>query len=359
MSNDPLARAAPTRLAGEGRADRGSPALGVVVIGRNEGERLRRCLDSLRSVRHLVYVDSGSSDDSCALARSFGVAVVELAAPPGFSAARARNAGVARLLQDAPDLAYVQFVDGDCTIAPGWLDSAVAALEAQPDTAIVFGRRRELAPGANAYHRACDREWAVPAGVVSSCGGDALARVAALRSVGLFNAALIAGEEPDLCFRLRRAGWVIRCTGREMTTHDIAIASLGPWWRRARRAGFATMRLVHLHGLSAEPSWRRYLFSTVLWPGLTGVGLLGLALSGQSRGAGLIGLGALACVATQWLRLARREPDAARHPLRALTDSGLVMVVKFASLAGVAEFALRQVLRRRDTLIEYKGAAAS
>ena len=53
--------------------------IGVVVIGRNEGERLRRCLESLGP--HLaatVYVDSGSADGSVALARSLGAETVEL-----------------------------------------------------------------------------------------------------------------------------------------------------------------------------------------------------------------------------------------------------------------------------------------
>ena len=38
---------------------------GAVVIGRNEGVRLRRCLLSLRAgVDYVVYVDSGSTDNS-------------------------------------------------------------------------------------------------------------------------------------------------------------------------------------------------------------------------------------------------------------------------------------------------------
>ena len=54
--------------------------LGVVVIGRNEGERLVRCLHSIRAagIREFVYVDSGSSDASVARARELGAQVVEL-----------------------------------------------------------------------------------------------------------------------------------------------------------------------------------------------------------------------------------------------------------------------------------------
>ena len=48
--------------------------IGVVVIGRNEGERLKRCLNSIQSQHSgpVVYVDSGSTDGSADYARSVG-----------------------------------------------------------------------------------------------------------------------------------------------------------------------------------------------------------------------------------------------------------------------------------------------
>ena len=53
-----------------GAAAEGAPpvepgAVGLVAIGRNEGERLRACLASARgAAQRLVYVDSGSTDDT-------------------------------------------------------------------------------------------------------------------------------------------------------------------------------------------------------------------------------------------------------------------------------------------------------
>src|SRR5438270_7605806 len=93
-------------------ADITAPAqrVGVVAIGRNEGERLRACLVSARrDCAAVVYVDSGSSDDSVALARPLGVHVVELDLSTPFTAARARNEGFARLQQVEPDRDFVQF----------------------------------------------------------------------------------------------------------------------------------------------------------------------------------------------------------------------------------------------------------
>jgi glycosyltransferase involved in cell wall biosynthesis len=169
--------------------------VGLVVIGRNEGERLARCLKSVRAVANRVYVDSGSTDGSLALARHEGVALVELAVPPQFTAARARNSGLGRLLADDPDLEFVQMVDGDCEVQPGWIAAALAALRAEPDLALVFGRRRERYPERSIYNALCDDEWNAPVGESPGCGGDALFRVAALRQVDFYNPAMIAGED--------------------------------------------------------------------------------------------------------------------------------------------------------------------
>lgn len=122
------------------------PVIDAVAIGRNEGARLIRCLDSLVAAgfRRIVYVDSGSDDGSQDAARQRGVTVVRLDVSQPFTAARARNAGVAALPggAEAPD--FVQFIDGDCELVPGWLPVAAAFLSAHPDAAIACGRRREI-----------------------------------------------------------------------------------------------------------------------------------------------------------------------------------------------------------------------
>ena len=77
-----------------------TPELGVVVIGRNEGQRLARCLQSqAERTDSVVYVDSGSTDGSVALAQSLGVQVLALDPRTPFTAARARNEGFAALLR--------------------------------------------------------------------------------------------------------------------------------------------------------------------------------------------------------------------------------------------------------------------
>ena len=181
--------------------------LGIVAIGRNEGERLRRCLNSL--VGHglpVVYVDSNSTDGSVELAHSMGAEVVELDLSVPFTAARARNAGFERLLELDQQIRFVQFVDGDCEVVPGWLDQARSVLEDRPDVAVVFGRRRERFPDQSIYNCLADIEWDTPVGETKYCSGDILVRVKAQREVGGYNPALIAGEDPDLAVRIRQRG---------------------------------------------------------------------------------------------------------------------------------------------------------
>ncbi|NES24118.1 MAG: glycosyltransferase family 2 protein, partial [Symploca sp. SIO3E6] len=181
--------------------------VGLVVIGRNEGERLRQCLLSVTGkVAHIVYVDSGSTDGSVEMARSLGVEVVPLDLSIPFTAARARNEGFAHLLQSYPEIEFVQFVDGDCEIVEGWLVHAQQELESQPEVAVVCGRRRERFPEETIYNKLCDIEWDTPVGEAKACGGDSMMRTKAFQQVEGFNPTLIAGEEPELCVRLRTQG---------------------------------------------------------------------------------------------------------------------------------------------------------
>lgn len=328
---------------------------GVVIIGRNEGERLRACLLSLRTTESRVYVDSGSTDGSCELARSLGFGVVDLDMSVPFSAARARNTGIEWLLGQKPNLAFIQTVDGDCEVREGWMETARADLVSEPRRAVAFGRRREREPQRNAYHLACDDEWAVPPGTVNSCGGDAMLRVAALREVGGYNPALIAGEEPDMCLRLRQKGWSIWSNGQEMTWHDVAIDRMDQWWKRSRRAGFAFTELVALHGADADPAWRRLVNSALGWTAINLAaigGLLLAALLGDWRLAALAAVPAL-LAAVQMARMARSKRRL-YGTRRALQWAGLMMVAKAAQAQGWLQYRSQALTRRRATLIEYK-----
>lgn len=241
-------------------------SVGLVAIGRNEGERLKRCLRSAKpQVKELVYVDSGSTDDSVAFARSLGVHVVELDTSVPFTAGRARNEGARRLREVMPELQFVQFVDGDCELDGAWIGRALSELSARPRAAIVCGRRRERFPQASVYNRLCDIEWATPIGQAAACGGDFMVRLEAFEQMSGFSPDLIAGEEPDLCYRLRQAGHEIWRVDAEMTLHDAAMTEFSQWWKRNLRSGHASAEAWFRRGSWAERHLLKDIISNVAW----------------------------------------------------------------------------------------------
>lgn len=254
-------------------------SIGVVVIGRNEGQKLKISLLSvLNQQTTVVYVDSGSTDGSVELANSLGVNVVELDMSIPFTAARARNAGFFRLLQINPGLEFVQFVDGDCELIAGWLESARSQFMAQQDVVVVWGKLRERYPERSIYNSFCNIEWDTNLGETSACGGIAMMRVSAFQQVNGFNPNLIAGEEPELCVRLRRNGGKILRINTDMAWHDADMTHFSQWWKREIRNGYAYAEGFWLHGFSRQKHWVREAFRAWFWalflPLLTIIGLI-------------------------------------------------------------------------------------
>ncbi|MGZ3387051.1 MAG: glycosyltransferase, partial [Isosphaeraceae bacterium] len=262
-------------------------ALGVIAIGRNEGERLRLCLESVMGRGLIiVYVDSGSADGSVELARSLGADVVELDLSRPFTAARARNEGFERLCQINPQVRFVQFIDGDCEVAEGWLEKAREVLEENLEVGVVCGRRRERFPERTVYNRLADLEWDTPVGEANAGGGDAMMRVEAVRKVGGYNPMIIAAEDDEVCLRIRREGWKVLRLDCEMTLHDMAMTRFGQWWKRAVRAGHAFTEGAAMHGAPPERHWVREARSISLW-GLV-VPLLAFGLAWPTGGISLL-----------------------------------------------------------------------
>lgn len=324
--------------------------VGLVVIGRNEGDRLRQCLHSVKGkVARAVYVDSGSTDGSLDVARSLGVDVVELDLSTPFTAARARNAGFTHLVSTDSQIEYVQFVDGDCEVVSGWLERAASELDANPNIAVVCGRRRERFPEQTIYNQLCDMEWDTPVGETQACGGDSMMRVKAFQQVGGFNPTLIAGEEPELCVRLRQKGWKIFRIDAAMTLHDAQMTRFGQWWKRAMRAGHAYAEGSWLHGGEPERHWVKETRSIWLW-GLF-IPLLALGTAWLTHGLSLL---LLLGYPLQFVRmfgnLRRKNISSKNAAFYALS----CIVGKFAQVEGALGFLRTRLLGTKSTLIEYK-----
>ena len=324
--------------------------VGGVAIGRNEGQRLRSCLESMAGrVQTLVYVDSGSSDGSRELATQLGAELVDLDLSVPFTAARARNAGFARLKEVAPSVRYVQFVDGDCEVVGGWLERARRRLEEREELAAVCGRRRERHPDVSMYNRLCDLEWDTPVGDALACGGDAMMRVTAFTEVGGFDPTLIAGEEPELCVRLRDHGWRIERLDAEMTLHDAEMLRFEQWWKRNVRAGHAFAEGSTLHG-KRTGHWVKETRRIWLWGAVVPVVALGAAVPTLG-----LSLGLLAAYPVSAARTYRKTRGGGRSPEDALLYAAAVTLGKLPEAQGALKYRLGRAFGRRSGLIEYKG----
>lgn len=328
--------------------------VGVVAIGRNEGERLSACLASLSRLNLLiVYVDSGSEDGSPKLAASLGAEVHPLDASRPFCASRARQEGAERLLALQPDLQAVFFVDADCVVTEGWIEQAIGALERDPKLGAVCGRRRERSPHASVYNLLCDYEWDTPVGECQAVGGDALFRVAAYQEAGGFDPTVPAGEEPELCQRLRRAGWKLERIDADMTVHDAALMSFAPWWRRQVRTGYSGADVEARFGLGL---FDRLIRGSMFW---TFVVLLGIAIAALIAWSqwGAIGAGAVLLLAAvgmllQIVRLAGGVKG--RLWSDRLRIATLTMLAKPAIAWGALRYRLDRSRGRGAQLLEYK-----
>ena len=325
-----------------------SDTVGVVVIGRNEGERLKRCLTSLLdSTQSIVYVDSGSTDGSVAMSLSMGLEVVELDLRTAFTAARARNEGFWHLVRVRPDLRYVFFVDGDCEVIAGWVDVATRFLDSRPDVAAVCGRLRERYPEKSVYNLLCDIEWeSFPLGDAKMCGGNAVMRIEAVRQVNGFRADLICGEEPELCVRLRQKGWRIWQLETDMALHDAALYHFSQWWKRMVRGGYAYAQGAREHGAPPEEHWVEESRRIWAWGLLIPLGVLILALTLDLRL-----LWFLAIYPLQVIRLAVLGPRSWRQNwVRAVA----LVLCKFPEMLGQLKFLMDKQRRVQSSLIEYK-----
>lgn len=339
----------------------GLERVGLVVIGRNEGDRLVRCLASVRSIPNRVYVDSGSTDGSVEHALRDGVSVIELEVPPYFTAARARNTGLTKLLAESPDLEFVQTVDGDCEIHSGWISAGLVALRAEPDVAAVFGRLRERFPARSVYNALCDDDWNVPIGEAAIFGGIALFRVSALRQVNFYAPTMIAGEEPDMAMRMRKCGWRIRRIDAEMGFHDVDITRFAQWWRRTRRTGHAYGELAYRHPDARNPNWPRTTYSIIFWGGVMPLFLacaVMLAIFDSFHWWLLVGL-----VLLSWpiriFQYALRKFRAGLNVKLAGASGALLMIGMTSQLMGFVEYHRNRLMGRASQLIEHKGRAGT
>lgn len=327
--------------------------IGVVVIGRNEGERLIRCLNSVVAEvpkgAPIVYVDSGSTDGSVEFANSLGIHVISLDMSIPFTMARGRNTGFNYLVEHCPHLNYVQFIDGDCELLGGWLETARQILDQEDHLAVVCGRLHERFPDQSPYNRLADMEWNTPVGEADFCGGIAMMRIAALKAVNGYNTSLICGEEPEMCIRLRQQGWTIRRISADMAIHDMAMTRFRQWWTRSIRGGWAVAEGVAMYGKTPERYMVRESRSGWLWGMIVPILVIGAAW--WTRGGSfllLLGYGYLMLRVYQYRR--QREDTVENAKLYAF----FCVLSKVPQAIGQMKYWVTRWRGQAATIIEYK-----
>jgi GT2 family glycosyltransferase len=329
-----------------------SDRLGFVAIGRNEGDRLKACLRAIKL--HcpgcpIVYVDSGSSDDSVEFALSEKLTVVELDMTVPFTAARARNEGYRRLLSQHPNLTFVQFFDGDCEMVEGWIDAAMKALGADPKIGIVSGRRMEKFLNASIYNTLMDIEWNTPVGETRAVLGDMCVRVEAFELVGGFDGSIIAAEDDDFCIRVRKAGYKVYRIDAPMSRHDANIMSISQWYRRSKRGGHGYANLNHVHGGKPDYYFRKELMSVTFWGALFPLSALIFLIVQPWVSLALVLIYALFIVKTLVRR--KRKGDSLKV---AFYYAFLIYTGKTAEFLGGLQYWKNLLLAQKHQLIEYK-----
>jgi GT2 family glycosyltransferase len=207
----------------------------VVIVAFHAHDRLRRCLESLRDHPgrqrlNVVVVDNGNDAETAELVREVLPDAVTMEPHANLGFGRSSNLGIRRMRDE-----YVLLLNPDCELAAGTLDRLVDVLEQHSDVGMIgpelvredgsldhAGRRsfptvlgalghftgvgRKMSGGRLAQYRATD----VISGPVDAVNGAfMLCRRVALEQVGLFDEGYwMYMEDLDLCYRLRKAGWL-------------------------------------------------------------------------------------------------------------------------------------------------------
>ena len=303
----------------------------------------------------VVYVDSGSTDGSVELARSLGAEVVELDLSVPFTAARRATPASSGWSRSPRGSRSSSSSTATARWRPAGWSGPPRRSQERPDVAVVAGRRRERYPDQTIYNRLADLEWDTPIGEADACGGDAMVRAAAFRRAGGYDPTIIAGEEPELCLRLRRDGWKVLRLDAEMTGHDMDMTRFAQWWRRSVRAGHAYAEGAARYGRGPERHCMREVRGILLW----GIGLPAAValLAWPTRGLSLVllaGYPALFVKTERYYRLRRGwpAPDARLY-------AAACVVGKFPQAVGLARYWAGRIGGRPSRIIEYKGADAA
>jgi GT2 family glycosyltransferase len=250
------------------------PTISVVVPTRNRAAHAVACATELlrcHGLREVLFVDQ--SDDLSTETGLAGLADrrVRCVRSDLRGATNGRNVGI-----EQTKGAVIAFTDDDCRVAPDWLDEIANIFRTDADAAVVCGRVRvpdelrkqgfaiEFEPEVRDWvHRfpPPDRDWGITANLA--------ARREVFERVGKFDpllgpgAPLLCGEEPDLLFRVLKAGLKV-INAREVEVTHLGVRSFGPestqlWHTYGVGTAAALFKHVRLGDIDAARLYLRHL----------------------------------------------------------------------------------------------------
>jgi GT2 family glycosyltransferase len=242
-----------------------APSMSVIVCTHNGAGTLSDCLEGVAALRYpnfeTIVVDDGSTDASAEIATLFGARVIRTE-NEGLSAAR--NTGLA-----AAHGEIVAYVDDDARPDPDWLAYLAMGFATTPHAAI--GGPNVPPPGDG---RVASCVANAPGGPVHVLVSDTEAehlpgcnmafRRAALVAAGGFDRQFrVAGDDVDLCWRLRDRGETLGFHPAALVWHHRR-GSVRAFWRQQRGYGHAEALLERKwpqkYDRRGHPAWAGRLY---------------------------------------------------------------------------------------------------
>jgi len=219
----------------------------VVVPTRNRPEHVADCAAALlrcEGLREVVFVDQSDDEKTAHIIEAIGDPRLRCERSALRGATNGRNAGIR-----ATSGSVIAFTDDDCRPAPDWLTRIEQIFASDPAAAVVCGRVRVpeelLSQGFAIGFEPHVREWIgrfPPPNEDWGITANLSARRSVFERLGKFDpllgpgAPLLCGEEPDLLFRVLKAGLKV------INAREVEVEHLG----------------IRGHGAESTDLWRMY-----------------------------------------------------------------------------------------------------
>lgn len=267
--------------------------LSIVVITKNEEERVRDCVESVLAAGRaavdsfeVILVDSASTDRTIERAREYPVTILQLPPDAAISAGAGRHVGERAARGD-----MILHVDGDMVLTESWLPEAVGVLQTNADVGAVRGRLNEPSDGIEE---------------LDTIGGLTLFDADVLLSVGGFDPGLISNEDLDVGFRVTRAGYRILRLPGVSATHPTTEALSEPLRRWSAGYYFGPGQAMRKWAGTPAIVWRlasihNYEFTLLGWVGLGVLSTLATPLAALAwLFISVLGVGAVTATLGLW-----------------------------------------------------------